>query len=81
MPRPCENVNFCLFCECAYLDNHEEWDCSRDECVVNKTIVQWWAMSLQPHPLICSNPPEGMKLVRNIYYDPTIDQYAIEREA
>ena len=59
--RPCENVNFCLFCECAYLDNHEDWDCSRDECVVNKTIVTWWEMSLRPYPLITSNPPEGMK--------------------
>jgi len=79
--RPCENVNFCLFCECAYLDNHGDWDCSRDECVVNQTIVKWWEMSLHPRPLITSNPPEGMKLVKNIYYDPVMGKYTMEREA
>jgi len=81
MTRPCENVNFCLFCECAYLDNHDEWDCARDEgCVVNSTIVKWWEMNLQPRPLICSNPPEGKKLVTNIYFDPVLDKYTFERE-
>ncbi len=69
MARPCENVNFCLFCECAYLHNDVEWDCLRDECVVNKTIVQWWEMSLRPYPLITSNPPEGKKKVKDIHLD------------
>jgi len=81
MVRPCENVNFCLFCECAYLHNDVDWDCLRDECVVNQTIVKWWEMSLCPRPLISSNPPEGMKLVTNIYYDPVIEKYTMEREA
>jgi len=36
--RPCENVNFCLFCECAYLENGEGWECSRDKCILNKEI-------------------------------------------
>ena len=80
MTRPCENVNFCLFCECAYLHNGEVWDCLRDSCVVNNTIVVWWEMSLQPRPLIYSNPPEGMQLVTNIYYDPTMEKYAFIRE-
>ena len=81
MTRPCENVNFCLFCECYYLHNDVEWDCSRDEgCVVNNTLVQWWQMSLHPHPLINSNPPVGMKLVKNIYFDPIENKYAFVRE-
>ena len=74
------NVNFCLFCDCYYLHNGEVWDCTRDSCVVNKTIVDWWAMSLLPRPLISSNPPEGKKKVTNIYYDPLIEKYTIERE-
>jgi len=63
--RPCENVNFCLFCECAYLHNGVE--CSRDECVVNQTVVKWWEMSLYPRPLISSNPPPGMHQVYSLY--------------
>ena len=80
MARPCENVNFCLFCECAYLQNGEEWECLRDSCVLNKVIVDWWEMSLQPRPLIVSNPPEGMKVCKNIYYDPELEKYTMERE-
>ena len=78
--RPCENVNFCLFCECAYLHNDVEWDCARDEgCVVNKVIVNWWAMSLQPRPLISTNPPVGKKAIHNIYFDEaTEEQVAIQ---
>ena len=69
MTRPCENVNFCLFCECAYLDNHDILDCARDSSVVNKTIVQWWEMSLHPRPLICSSPPTGFTQVKNVYLE------------
>ena len=85
MTRPCENVNFCLFCECYYLHNGESWDCARDEgCVVNSTIVAWWAMSLQPRHLIHSNPPAGCKQVANVYFDPNVGsngKYVMEREA
>lgn len=66
--RPCENVNFCLFCECAYLQNEEEWKCSRDECVLNKVIVDWWEMSLRPRPLIVSNPPRDAYKIINAYF-------------
>ena len=75
MTRPCENVNFCLFCECAYLHNDEVWDCSRDSCVVNSTIVAWWAMSLYPRPLISSNPPIRMHQVYNLYAEKVGDTY------
>ena len=74
------NQNFCLFCHCIYLHNGEVWDCTQDECVLNKTVVDWWEMSLQPHPLITSNPPEGMKKVTNIYFDPVLNKYALLRE-
>ena len=80
MTRPCENVNFCLFSECYYLHNDVEWDCARDEgCVVNKVLVDWWAMSLQPYPLITSNPPEGKKKVQNIYFDEAQDEQVLVR--
>ena len=77
MPRPCENVYFCLFCQCAYLHNGEDWDCDREACVVNKTIVDWWEMSLKPHPLITSNPPSGMHQVYNIYTEKVGSKYEL----
>ena len=78
MPRPCENVNFCLFAECYYLHNDVVWDCSREEgCIVNQTLVQWWQMSLHPHPLINSNPPTGMHQIYNIYCEKVGSKYQI----
>ena len=76
--RPCENVNFCLFCECAFLDSSDY--CSREACVLDITIVRWWEMSLQPYPLIRSNPPEGMRKTSNIYYDPELKKVVVEKE-
>lgn len=61
------NVNFCLFAECIYLDNGEVWDCTRSECILTKTPIDWWGMSLQPRPLVSSNPPAGYHLVHEIY--------------
>ena len=75
MTRPCENVNFCLFCKCAFL--FEDTYCSRDKCVLDIAIVTWWEMSLYPYPLIRSNPPEGMRKASNIYFDPGTERMVV----
>jgi len=77
MTRPCENANFCRFCECAYYRDGESERCERDSCVVNTTIVKWWEMSLQPYPLITSSPPVGMNQVHNIYTEKIGDTYQL----
>ncbi len=69
------NVNFCLFAECFFLDNGEEWLCTRNECILTKIPIDWWAMSLQPRPLISSNPPVGFHKVHDVYAKKTGSSY------
>ena len=69
------NVNFCLFAECIFLDNGEEWDCTRSECILTKYPLDWWEMSLQPYPLISSNPPAGCYKVTELYMQKTGNKY------
>ena len=71
------NVNFCLFAECVYLHKDDEWVCLRESCVVSKTLVDWWASSLYPKPLIVSNPPSGCHQVYNLYANKVEGKYRL----
>ena len=75
MERTPENLNFCLFCKCAFLTSSDY--CSRESCAVDITIVKWWEMSLQPYPLVRSNAPAGMKVAKNIYYNPETEKMVV----
>lgn len=77
MARIPENINFCLFAECHYLESGE---CTVEKCVFNAKWIRWWEFHLMPGPSIYSVPPEGMKAVKNIYYDPELNKYTFERE-
>lgn len=79
MAREPENLNFCLFAECAYLQGEE---CSRESCIFNAKWRMWWEHRLVHGAILRSNSPEGKKEVMNIYYDPDIGngEYVFERE-
>jgi len=77
MTREPENLNFCLFAECAYLEDEQ---CTRKECAFNAKWVCWWEHNKFHGSILESDPPEGKKAVMNIYYDPESGKYILERE-
>ena len=77
MGRIPENLNFCVFAECQYLENG---DCEIDQCIFNAKWRSWWEHRLVQGAFMRSNPPEGMKACNNIYFDPILEKYVMERE-
>jgi len=71
------NLNFCIFAECAHLDGEE---CGIPACPFSPKLIKWWEWNLVQGAAISSVPPEGKKGVMNIYYDPELGEYVIERE-
>lgn len=69
MPRVPENINFCIFAECHYLQGEE---CTIEKCVFNPKLIRWWEWNLVKDSSIKSLPPESMKAVKNIYFDPSM---------
>ncbi|GAH49880.1 unnamed protein product [marine sediment metagenome] len=72
-----ENINFCLFAECHYLEGEE---CTVEECIYNAKWVAWWVQNQIMGRFVHSIPPEGKKAVKNIYYDPDKKKYTMVRE-
>ncbi len=77
MARTPININFCIFVECYYLVGEL---CTSEECIFSKKAMNWWEWSQIRGRDVQSVPPEGMKAVRNIYWDPELDKYTFERE-
>jgi len=71
------NINFCIFAECHYLEGEE---CTVEECIYNAKVVAWWVQDQIMGRFLQSIPPPGMKVCKNIYYDPDEKKYTMERE-
>ena len=72
-----ENINFCIFAECHYLEDEE---CTLEECIYNPKVVAWWIQNQVMGRFVHSIPPKDMKEVKNIYYDPNLGKITIEKE-
>lgn len=72
-----ENINFCIFAECHYLEGEE---CTIEECIYNPKVVRWWIQNQIMGRFVQSIPPDGMEEVTNIYYDPAIGEIAHKKK-
>ena len=77
MTRPPENINFCQFVECHYLDGEV---CTHEPCVFNAKIRRWWEWDRVHSNAIFSTPPAGMHKIYNIHAELVDGIYRLNME-
>jgi len=59
-----ENINFCIFVDCHYLDGEE---CTVEECIFSKKARSWWEWTLVRGLDVRSAPPIGKHRLYNLW--------------
>lgn len=74
MARTPENINFCQFVECYYLDGEE---CTEPKCVFSSKLVKWWEWSRVHGQPIQSSPPGEETRIENAYLEEADEEVII----
>ena len=72
-----ENINFCQFAECAYLNGEM---CTQEACAFGTKLRRWWEWALAHSATIYSSPPQGFHKIYNIYANRVDGNYRLVME-